>query len=73
MDGTDTEDEVMKGSISVKGNLLHLNEEGSDVLVMEMVSGRLHIIAGTLEKLLLRLADESIQGNYFCISCSSKN
>ncbi|KAJ3108337.1 hypothetical protein HDU97_001462 [Phlyctochytrium planicorne] len=49
------------GSISVRGNLLHLTEEGVDVLVMEMVSGRLHIVAGTLEKLLFRLADENIQ------------
>jgi hypothetical protein len=46
----------------VKGNLLHLSEDGNDVLIMEMLSGRLHIVAGTLEKLLFRLADESIQG-----------
>ncbi|KAJ3118841.1 hypothetical protein HDU96_007583 [Phlyctochytrium bullatum] len=62
------------GSISVRGNLLHLNEDGADVLVMEMVSGRLHIVAGTLEKLLFRLADENIQDNDFVdtfIQCHS--
>ncbi|KAJ3303468.1 hypothetical protein HDU76_005344, partial [Blyttiomyces sp. JEL0837] len=70
-EGTDTEEEggqpgnFSNGSISVKGNLLHLNEDGTDVLVMEMVSGRLHIVAGTLEKLLFRLADESIQDMEF--------
>ncbi|KAJ3203141.1 hypothetical protein HDU67_010365, partial [Dinochytrium kinnereticum] len=62
------------GSISVRGNLLHLNEDGVDVLVMEMVSGRLHIVAGTLEKLLFRLADENIQDMDFVdtlIQCHS--
>ncbi|KAJ3177661.1 hypothetical protein HK101_010204 [Irineochytrium annulatum] len=53
------------GSISVKGNLLYLNEDGADVLVMEMLSGRLQIVAGTLEKLLFRLADENIQDMEF--------
>ncbi|KAJ3411863.1 hypothetical protein HDV05_001652 [Chytridiales sp. JEL 0842] len=49
------------GCIIVKGNLLHLTEGGNSVLVMEMMSSRLQIRFGTLEKLLLRLADESIQ------------
>ncbi|TPX61505.1 hypothetical protein PhCBS80983_g01074 [Powellomyces hirtus] len=47
--------------ISVRGNLLRLSEDGSDVLVMEMVNGKLQIVAGTLEKLITRLADENLQ------------
>ncbi|TPX70434.1 hypothetical protein SpCBS45565_g01852 [Spizellomyces sp. 'palustris'] len=47
--------------ISVRGNLLHLSEDDRDVLVMEMLNGKLQIVAGTMEKLVLRLADENGQ------------
>lgn len=42
--------------------ILHVSENGCDVMVMEMVSGRLHVVAGTTEKLFLKLADETTQG-----------
>ncbi|KAJ3299520.1 hypothetical protein HK104_008616 [Borealophlyctis nickersoniae] len=60
VDFPDQED-AKGGSISVRGNLLHLSEDNREVLVMEMVGGKLHIMAGTVEKLLFRLADENIQ------------
>ncbi|ORY99422.1 ras guanine nucleotide exchange factor domain-containing protein [Syncephalastrum racemosum] len=41
--------------------ILHVSENGCDVMVMEMVSGRLHVVAGTAEKLFLKLADETTQ------------
>ncbi|KAJ1562711.1 hypothetical protein HK096_004969, partial [Nowakowskiella sp. JEL0078] len=52
---------LTSGFVSVKGNLLHLSEDNHDVLVMEMISGKLQIVGGTLEKILLRLADENVQ------------
>lgn len=42
---------------------MHVSENGQDVLVMEMVGGKLHVTAGTCEKLFLKLADETAQGN----------
>ncbi|KAI8820508.1 ras guanine nucleotide exchange factor domain-containing protein [Fimicolochytrium jonesii] len=59
-----TDEEVDKGTqefILVRGNRLLLCEEGSDVLVMDMVNGKLEIAAGTLEKLVARLAEENSQ------------
>ncbi|KAG0192865.1 hypothetical protein DFQ28_007338 [Apophysomyces sp. BC1034] len=44
-----------------EGSMLHIAEDGYDVLVMEMLSGKLHIIAGTAEKLFIKLADETTQ------------
>jgi hypothetical protein len=42
--------------------VLHLSENGQDVLVMEMVGGRFQVVAGTCEKLFIKLADETTQG-----------
>ena len=42
--------------------ILHVSENGCDVMVMEMAAGRLHVVAGTTEKLFLKLADETTQG-----------
>ncbi|KAJ3004399.1 hypothetical protein HKX48_001238 [Thoreauomyces humboldtii] len=64
--GTDEDLDVTANEfISVRGNLLRLNEEGSDVLVMEMVNGKLQIVAGTVEKLVTRLADDNVQDTEF--------
>jgi hypothetical protein len=43
--------------------VLHFCENGTDVLVMEMFEGHLQVVAGLLEKLIERLADENAQGN----------
>lgn len=43
--------------------VLHICENGTDVLVMEMFEGYLQVVAGLLEKLIERLADENAQGN----------
>ncbi|KAI9364478.1 ras guanine nucleotide exchange factor domain-containing protein [Zopfochytrium polystomum] len=58
---TDFDGNLSGRRITIRGNLLHMVEDGFDVLVMEMVSGRLQIIAGTVEKLVQRLADEAFQ------------
>ncbi|KAI8085828.1 ras guanine nucleotide exchange factor domain-containing protein [Gilbertella persicaria] len=44
-----------------EGSRLHISENGQDVLVMEIASKRLQVVAGTLEKLFIKLADESAQ------------
>jgi hypothetical protein len=44
-----------------EGSLLHISENGQDVLVLEMASSKLQVMAGTLEKLFIKLADESSQ------------
>ncbi|KAI7865865.1 hypothetical protein BDF14DRAFT_1729559, partial [Spinellus fusiger] len=36
-------------------------ENGKDVLVMEMVNRKLQVVAGTAEKLFIKLADEASQ------------
>ncbi|KAG0279316.1 hypothetical protein BGZ95_001618 [Linnemannia exigua] len=41
--------------------VLHICENGTDVLVMEMFAGHLQVVAGLLEKLIERLADENAQ------------
>ncbi|KAF8935464.1 hypothetical protein BGZ47_009922, partial [Haplosporangium gracile] len=41
--------------------VLHICENGTDVLVMEMFEGHLQVVAGLLEKLIERLADENAQ------------
>ncbi|KAG0340499.1 hypothetical protein BG004_006385 [Podila humilis] len=41
--------------------VLHICENGADVLVMEMFAGHLQVVAGQLEKLIERLADENAQ------------
>ncbi|KAI8339891.1 ras guanine nucleotide exchange factor domain-containing protein [Chlamydoabsidia padenii] len=46
---------------SSEGSVLHLSENGQDVLVMEMVGGRFQVVAGTCEKLFIKLADETTQ------------
>ena len=42
--------------------VLHICENGADVLVLEMCAGHLQVVAGQLEKLVERLADENAQG-----------
>ncbi|OAD68871.1 hypothetical protein PHYBLDRAFT_66981 [Phycomyces blakesleeanus NRRL 1555(-)] len=44
-----------------EGNTLCISENGKDVLVMEMVNGKLQVVAGTNEKLFIKLADEASQ------------
>lgn len=44
-----------------EGSILHISEDGQDVLVMEMVSNKLQVLAGTLERLFMKLADETCQ------------
>ncbi|KAJ3092550.1 hypothetical protein HK102_005830 [Quaeritorhiza haematococci] len=44
-----------------KGNLLHLSVDNQDVLVLEMIEGRLQVVAGCVENLIMRLADENVQ------------
>ncbi|KAI9016326.1 ras guanine nucleotide exchange factor domain-containing protein [Phycomyces nitens] len=44
-----------------EGNTLCISEDGKDVLVMEMVNGKLQVVAGTIEKLFIKLADEASQ------------
>lgn len=46
-----------------EGNVLHVLEDGNEVLIMEMVSGKLQVVAGTAERLFIKLADETAQGN----------
>ncbi|KAG0177629.1 hypothetical protein DFQ29_004618 [Apophysomyces sp. BC1021] len=41
--------------------LIRVSEHGREVLLLEMVAGKLHVFAGTTEKLFLRLADETAQ------------
>ncbi|KAF9943581.1 hypothetical protein BGZ65_000721 [Modicella reniformis] len=49
-------------------SVLHICENGVDVLVLEMVGGHLHVVAGLLEKLIERLADENMQDSEY-VSC----
>lgn len=54
--------------------MLHICENGTDVLVMEMFEGHLQVVAGLLEKLIERLADENAQGKeseYYFISTNA--
>lgn len=55
-----------KECITARGNLLHQSEiNRGDVLVMEMVNHKLQTIVGTVEKLVMRLADENGQDMEF--------
>ncbi|CAO3614506.1 unnamed protein product [Cunninghamella blakesleeana] len=53
-----SQDSVKKTS---EGSILHLSENGQDVLTMEMINGKFRVVAGTAEKLFLKLADETAQ------------
>ncbi|KAJ2959692.1 hypothetical protein NQZ79_g4867 [Umbelopsis isabellina] len=44
-----------------EGNVLHVLEDGNEVLIMEMVFGKLQVVAGTAERLFIKLADETAQ------------
>ena len=58
------DDEIFKSAKAKgkAGSILHVSENGNDVLVMEMVqSNKLQVMAGTLERLFLKLADETCQ------------
>ncbi|KAI8881072.1 ras GEF [Backusella circina FSU 941] len=44
-----------------EGSVLHMSENGQCVLIMEMLGGRLQMMSGTLERLFMKLADESAQ------------
>ncbi|KAL2913295.1 hypothetical protein HK105_207173 [Polyrhizophydium stewartii] len=48
--------------VIVHDNILHFIEAGQSVLVLEMVMTKFQVVAGTLSRLILRLADETIQG-----------
>ena len=45
-------------------SVLHVSENGQDVMILEMHCGRLQVVAGTAEKLFLKLADETAQGKH---------
>ncbi|KAF9088187.1 hypothetical protein BGX23_007580 [Mortierella sp. AD031] len=49
-------------------SVLHIGENGTHVLVMEMFAGHLQVVAGLLEKLIERLADENAQDAEY-VSC----
>lgn len=57
------DEEILKVKEKGKeGSILHISEDGTDVLVMEMVqSNKLQVLAGTLERLFMKLADETCQ------------
>ncbi|KAI7849357.1 ras guanine nucleotide exchange factor domain-containing protein [Circinella umbellata] len=42
-------------------SVLHVSENGQDVMILEMHGGKLQVVAGTAEKLFLKLADETAQ------------
>jgi hypothetical protein len=52
----------LRKSASGEGNVLHVLEDGNEVLIMEMISGKLQVVAGTAERLFIKLADETAQG-----------
>ena len=45
-------------------SVLHVSENGQDVMILEMHNGKLQVVAGTAEKLFLKLADETAQGKH---------
>ncbi|KAI8065201.1 ras guanine nucleotide exchange factor domain-containing protein [Gongronella butleri] len=53
--------DLMLATKSGEGSILHLSENGHDVLLMERIDGRFQVLAGTTEKLFLKLADETVQ------------
>ncbi|KAG0084493.1 hypothetical protein BGZ92_009833, partial [Podila epicladia] len=53
---------------STSPRVLHICENGADVLVMEMFAGHLQVVAGQLEKLIERLADENAQDTEY-VNC----
>lgn len=57
------ENELFKKAIQGKeGSIVHVSENGQDVLVMEMIqANKLQVMAGTLERLFMKLADETCQ------------
>lgn len=60
----DDDDEILRKvkEKGKEGSILHVSENGEDVLVMEMIqSNKLQVLAGTLERLFMKLADESFQ------------
>ncbi|GAN01562.1 hypothetical protein MAM1_0009d00995 [Mucor ambiguus] len=59
----DEDDEILRHAKEKgkEGSILHISEDGQDVLVMEMVSNKLQVLAGTLERLFMKLADEACQ------------
>lgn len=59
----DEDDEILRHAKEKgkEGSILHISEDGQDVLVMEMVSNKLQVLAGTLERLFMKLADETCQ------------
>jgi hypothetical protein len=58
-----TNDAILRqASKKGEGSILHMSENGQCVLIMEMVSGRLQMMSGTLERLFMKLADETAQG-----------
>ncbi|ORX49431.1 ras GEF [Hesseltinella vesiculosa] len=44
-----------------EGSILHLSENGQEVLLMERIDGRFQVLAGTVDKLFVKLADETVQ------------
>ncbi|CEP18049.1 hypothetical protein [Parasitella parasitica] len=59
----DEDDEILRHAKEKgkEGCILHISEDGQDVLVMEMVSNKLQVLAGTFERLFMKLADETCQ------------
>ncbi|KAI7872506.1 ras guanine nucleotide exchange factor domain-containing protein [Spinellus fusiger] len=44
-----------------KGSLYYISENGKDVLVLKKVDCKMHVVAGTVKKLLEKLADDTAQ------------
>ncbi|KAK4509268.1 uncharacterized protein ATC70_007618 [Mucor velutinosus] len=59
----DEDDEILRHAKEKgkEGSIIHISEDGQDVLVMEMASNKLQVLAGTLERLFMKLADETCQ------------
>ncbi|KAI8076161.1 ras guanine nucleotide exchange factor domain-containing protein [Thamnidium elegans] len=58
------DDEILRNlkESGKEGSVLHVSENGTDVLVMEMIqSHKLQVLSGTLERLFMKLADETCQ------------
>lgn len=64
-DEEENEDEILLFHAKEKGkegSMIHISENGQDVLILEMISRhKLQVAAGTLDRLFIKLADETSQ------------
>ncbi|KAI9199258.1 ras guanine nucleotide exchange factor domain-containing protein [Polychytrium aggregatum] len=71
-DTADDDKEEYSGVIQVRDNMLHLSEGKQDIKIMEIVAGKIVIVAATVEKLVVSLADENLQDLEF-VDCMIHN